>query len=610
MRFIATGSVLALLLALSISAYGQGVPTIVNSPGFVPGQAQQAEAGAGVEHSTPPGSMAKTSALLNIPEGITIPVIDGILTPGEWADAAEITPATVVTAGCKAWFKMDACNLYIAALVKTPSAYSGGNSGMINIWFDLDQDGQWDTAGDLDGNLSLPAPGSQYPPDVAAFGYASLPGWAPSGNRLRFHYPWNSMGVVPPIAQVEVKRTTPSTAEQWVEAKLDYRTSPLKLTGGDPVNMRIQWYAGYYSPLTGGTVQIQAQWPTVNTSAYFTGPTPAELNADVLPPVVIAAPDIFDVVAIRVQDNPLFSAKAFYIGGNLTVEVDYLSTAPPTTSNCRINIYGPHPSTALFNTILTSVPATQASGTALINVPVNMPAGFYRIEIIVDDPWTCGIKKISDINNVLIMLPGQTPCTVWPGDVNQDGVVNYGDRASLNQYIYQANLRQEWLHGPGRLAPSYPDPLAEFEWTGQAAAPWLTPEGCYMDADGNAVVNNFDYIAIKLNWMKSTGEVNPKIGPSATPLAFGMQQNYPNPFNPSTALRMEIPERAMVRLVVRDMLGRTIAELVNGEVDAGSHTVSFQANGLASGNYLATAVMTGLVSGISYTQTISMTLAK
>ncbi|MFZ1731044.1 MAG: T9SS type A sorting domain-containing protein [Bacteroidota bacterium] len=608
MRRTAIGYAIILFLLMGVGANAQNGSTVVSSPGFVPPGVQQVEREAGIEHSLPPTSMAKETALLNIPEGVSIPTIDGIFDPGEWSDALEITPTTVVTAGCKAWFKMDACNLYIAAIVKTPGTYTG-NSTMINIWFDLDQDGQWDTAGLLDGNLALPAPGMNYPNDVASFGYASLPGWTTSSTgRLRFHYPWSTMGVVPPQSQIFVKRTVFNSTEMHIEAVIDYQNSPLHLTGNDPINARIQWYAGYYTG--GGTVQIQAQWPTINTSAYFSGPTPGELNADVLPPLVIAPPDVFDVVDINVQDNPQFSSKAYYTGGNLTLEVGYVSTAPPTTSACKINIYGPHPSSALFTTINTNVLATQASGTALLSVPVNMPAGFYRVEVIVDDPWVCGIKKIEDISNILVMLPGQIPCTVWPGDVNQDGVANYADRSDLNTYIFDANLSPAWLMGPGRLAPSFPTPLSEYEWTGQAAGPWSTPEGCYMDADGNGVVNNFDYVAIKINWLRSTGSINPKDGKSGTPTNFAMNQNYPNPFNPSTSLLVELPERAQVRIEVRDMLGRKVADLANGDMDAGSHSFEFHANNLASGTYLATAVMTGIESGITFTRSVSMTLSK
>lgn len=603
-------SLLVLVTMFSIGVQAQGVSTVVSSPGFAPSGVQQAIPDAGVE---PVGqaSMAKTSALLNIPEGVTIPVIDGTLSPGEWADAVEITPQTVVTPGCKAWFKMDACNLYISAIVMTPGGFSG-NSTMINIWFDLDQDGQWDTAGELDGNLALPAPGALYPSnEIGSFGYASLPGWTTAATgRLRFHYPWSTVGMVPPASQITVKRTVFSASQTHIEAIIDYQNSPLKLANGNALNMRIQWYAGYYSPAVGGTVQIQAQWPTVNTSAYFSGPTPTELNGDTQAPIVIAPPDVFDVADISVLDNPQFSSKAYYTGGTMTVAVDYLSTAPPTTTNCKINVYGPHPSSALYATISTTLQATSASGTALVNLPVNFPAGFYRVEVIVDDPWTCGIRKITELNNVLVMLPGQTPCTVWPGDVNTDGVVNYGDRSSLNDYIYDANLNPTWLSGPGRLAPQFPDYLAEFEWTGQAAGPWLTPEGCHMDADGNGAVNNFDYIAVKVNWLRSIGDVNAKNGPSGIPVTFGMNQNYPNPFNPTTTLQIALPERSQVRLIVSDMLGRTVATLVDGSMEAGSHAIQFDAAGLASGTYLATAVMTGVESGISFSQTVSMSLTK
>lgn len=603
-------SLLALLAVFSAAAVAQ-VSTVVSSPGYTPPGVRQTEGQVGVDLGRTPESMAKTSAALNIPEGVTIPVIDGTLSAGEWTDAVEVIPATVVTPGCKAWFKMDACNLYIAAIVMTPSIYTG-NSTMINIWFDLDQDGTWDTAGELDGNLALPAPGALYPSnEVGSFGYASLAGWTTSSTgRLRFHYPWSTVGMVPPAEQITVKRTTFSASETHIEAIIDYKNSPLKLENGNLLNMRIQWYAGYYSPAVGGTVQIQAQWPTVNTSAYFSGPTPSELNADAQAPIVIAPPDIFDVADINVLDNPQFSSKAYYIGGNMTVAVDYTSIAPPTTTNAKINIYGPHPSSALYASYNTTINATQTSGTAQVTLPVNFPTGFYRIEVIVDDPWVCGIRKITEINNILIMLPGQTPCTVWPGDVNRDDVVNYGDRSSLNNYIYAANLNPTWLNGPGRLAPSYPDAFSEYEWTGQAAAPWLTPEGCHMDADGNGVVNNFDYIAIKMNWLRSLGDVSGKDGAAGIPVSFGMNQNFPNPFNPSTTIQLALPERATVRLIISDMLGRTVATLVDGDLDAGVRAVQFDASGLASGTYLATAVMTGIESGLTFSQTISMSLTK
>jgi hypothetical protein len=71
-----------------------------------------------------------------------------------------------------------------------------------------------------------------------------------------------------------------------------------------------------------------------------------------------------------------------------------------------------------------------------------------------------------------------------------------------------------------------------------------------------------------------------------TPNGFVLNQNHPNPFNPSTAITFEVPEAANVRLEVFDMLGRRVAQLVNGVVEAGSHTAFFDAQSLPSGTYI------------------------
>lgn len=54
------------------------------------------------------------------------------------------------------------------------------------------------------------------------------------------------------------------------------------------------------------------------------------------------------------------------------------------------------------------------------------------------------------------------------------------------------------------------------------------------------------------------------------PLTFALAQNYPNPFNPSTTIRYELPKSIHVKLVVYDILGRTVRTLVNTEQTPGS----------------------------------------
>ncbi len=61
---------------------------------------------------------------------------------------------------------------------------------------------------------------------------------------------------------------------------------------------------------------------------------------------------------------------------------------------------------------------------------------------------------------------------------------------------------------------------------------------------------------------------------------------FPNPANPSTTISYAIPVRSHVRIVVFNVLGEVVSELVNGEQEAGYHDVRFDAGRLASGMYL------------------------
>jgi len=69
------------------------------------------------------------------------------------------------------------------------------------------------------------------------------------------------------------------------------------------------------------------------------------------------------------------------------------------------------------------------------------------------------------------------------------------------------------------------------------------------------------------------------------PSAFHLYQNYPNPFNPSTNIKYRLPQRAIVRLSVYDVLGREVRTLVQQEQEAGVYSAEFRGDGLTSGVY-------------------------
>jgi len=71
----------------------------------------------------------------------------------------------------------------------------------------------------------------------------------------------------------------------------------------------------------------------------------------------------------------------------------------------------------------------------------------------------------------------------------------------------------------------------------------------------------------------------PVAPPPSVPSA-ELDQNYPNPFNPTTRIEYRLPERSPgakthVSVVIYDVRGAKVRELVNGEQSPGKHAVDW-----------------------------------
>ncbi|MBT5058490.1 MAG: T9SS type A sorting domain-containing protein [Gemmatimonadetes bacterium] len=78
---------------------------------------------------------------------------------------------------------------------------------------------------------------------------------------------------------------------------------------------------------------------------------------------------------------------------------------------------------------------------------------------------------------------------------------------------------------------------------------------------------------------------------STTPDAFSLDQNYPNPFNSGTLIRFSLEEAQKVTLEAYNLLGQRVARLVDGYLEAGVHSLSWDGQDmagrpLATGTYL------------------------
>ena len=72
------------------------------------------------------------------------------------------------------------------------------------------------------------------------------------------------------------------------------------------------------------------------------------------------------------------------------------------------------------------------------------------------------------------------------------------------------------------------------------------------------------------------------------PHEYFLDQNFPNPFNPKTTITFAVPDLGYsyaTQLKVFDILGRTVAVLVNGPIPAGTYSREWDATGLNSGVY-------------------------
>jgi hypothetical protein len=194
-----------------------------------------------------------------------------------------------------------------------------------------------------------------------------------------------------------------------------------------------------------------------------------------------------------------------------------------------------------------------------------------------------------------------TEVVVWPGDTNNDGVVNEDDIISIAKYWQLSGL---------------PRPDASLEWKAQPALGWETHDAVYADTNGDGKINVKEILALGVNWGKThkavgapvivstriehapyldvykqmyelledrtDTEVNQKLKATLqryiqlavsqqVPAQSTLMQNYPNPFNPECWIPYALSERCYVVIRIYSITGQLIRTLDLGMQDAGTY---------------------------------------
>lgn len=134
---------------------------------------------------------------------------------------------------------------------------------------------------------------------------------------------------------------------------------------------------------------------------------------------------------------------------------------------------------------------------------------------------------------------------------------------------------------------------AEHDMDRRPIAFWINDLNCAYQTTSPAYTGSMGgFPAGDLNWFPTkkaewqTWLTGISSDESVIPSEFSMDQNYPNPFNPATKISFNLTKAGYTTLAVYNLLGEKVATIVNQELQAGRHTVDFDASRLSSGVYI------------------------
>lgn len=153
------------------------------------------------------------------------------------------------------------------------------------------------------------------------------------------------------------------------------------------------------------------------------------------------------------------------------------------------------------------------------------------------------------------------------------GMMNFGANATI-QFHFNDTLLQGY--GLGRMN------MMVKAWNNQSKM-WMTVPKATIDQSANTIT--FSTNQLGTYYILTSDRVTAVNEGGQLPEGFSLDQNYPNPFNPSTTISYSLPKAEHVILKIYDINGRQVKILDSGLKEAGSHSVTVNANDFSSGVY-------------------------
>ena len=281
--------------------------------------------------------------------------------------------------------------------------------------------------------------------------------------------------------------------------------------------------------------------------------------------------------------------------------IEYESTpGPPVADFSGTPTSGSYPLVVNFSDLSTGTPTSwswnfgDGVGTSTVQNPnyTYNNIGIYTVTMTATNTYGSDIATKVDYINVTDQSTGTMHVSSMSVGRTKSGAYYYGTCTVTIQDDVSAPVANATVYvtATGPTGGSYSgitasDGTVSFRTSSGLKKP--VGEWCFEVTNVTHAVNTYDSGSNNATQTCESGVVygNKNGDLALIPDEYYLSQNYPNPFNPATEIGFSLPKATNVSLVVYNLLGQEVKTLIEGELPAGQHSVTFDASPYSSGIY-------------------------